>query len=102
VKELFKDILLSKRFVKRLDSGEVGMCVELVRDVEGCADFDVFLREVMSMDEDFADLVSVSGILSVFGIVTPCKEAGVATLDGGDGVGLNFVCNAEDLPNLDV
>ena len=39
------------------------------RDVEGGTDFDVFLREVVAMDEDFADLVGGVGILAVVGVV---------------------------------
>ncbi len=70
--------------------------------VEGGADFDVFLREVVGVDEDFADLVGVFGILAVVGVVALFEETGVAALDGGDGVGLDFVHDAEDLPNLDV
>ena len=61
-----------------LDAGEVGVRVELVVDVEGGADFDVFLGEVVAVDEDFADLVGVVGILAVVGVITFVGEAGGA------------------------
>lgn len=41
------------------NAGEIGVRVELVGDVEGGADFDIFLREVVGVDEDFADLVGI-------------------------------------------
>ena len=46
------------------------------------------------MDQDFADFVVV-GILAVVGVVALFEEAGVAALDGWDGVGLDFVRNAK-------
>lgn len=67
-----------------LDAGEIGVRIELVGDVEGGADFDVFLREVVGVDEDFAELVGVFGILAVVGVVALFEESGVAALDGGD------------------
>ena len=37
----------------------------------------------MGVDEDFADLVGVFGILAVVGIVALFEEAGVTALNGG-------------------
>ena len=62
--------------VEGLDAGEVGRNVELVGEVEGGADFDVFLREVVGVDEDFADLDGAFGILAGVGVVALCEEAG--------------------------
>ena len=55
-------------------------------DIEAETNLDVFLREVVGVDEDFADLVGVFGILAHVGVVAVFQEAGVAALDGGDGV----------------
>ena len=69
-----------------LDAGEVGVDVELVGDVECGADFDVFLGKVVAVDENFADLVDVVGILALVGVVDFVEEAGVTALNGRDGV----------------
>ena len=58
------------------------MRVELGGDVEGGADFDVFLGKVVAVDEGFADLVGGVGILAVVGVVALFEKAGVAALDG--------------------
>lgn len=71
-----------------LDAGEMGVRIKLVGDVEGSADFDVFLREVVGVDEDFADLVGVFAILAVGEGIACFEEAGGAVLEGGDGVAL--------------
>lgn len=85
-----------------IDAGKIDVCIELVCDVEGGADFDVFLGEVVGVDEGFADLVGVFGILAIVGVVALFEEAGVNALDGGDGVVLDFVHRAEDFPDLGV
>ena len=51
--------------------------------VEGGTDFDVFLRKVVRMNDYFADLVGLFGILAVVGVIALFEEAGVAALDGG-------------------
>lgn len=68
--------------MERLDAGGVRVHLQFLvgLPVQGGADFDVFLREVVGGDEDFADLVGV------FGVVALCEETGVAALDGGDGL----------------
>ena len=73
-----------------------GVCVLLQfllsSPVEGGADFDVFLREVVGVDEDFADLVGVFGIVAVVGIVALFEEAANSAEETGVGV---FVDDAE-------
>ena len=49
--------------------------------VAGEADFDVFLGEVVAVDEDFADLVFGVGVLALFFVVAFGKEVFVAVLD---------------------
>ena len=51
------------------------------QDIEGGADFDVSLRKIIFVDEDFADLVRVIGIFTVFRVVAFYEEAGIATLE---------------------
>ena len=48
-----------------LDAGEIGVRIELVDDVESGADFDVFLREVVAVNEDFVDLVGVCSFVAL-------------------------------------
>ena len=50
--------------MERFDDGEAGMRL-VCGDVEGGADFDVLLGKVVAVDEHFADLVGVVGILAV-------------------------------------
>jgi hypothetical protein len=72
--------------MERFDAGKVGVHLKMLvgLPVESGADFDVF------------------GILAVIGVVALFEEAGVAALNGGDGVYLNFVHHAENFPNLGV
>ena len=76
VGQLCIGVLPLEGLVERLDAGEMGVRIELVGDVEGGADFDVFLREVVGLDEDFADWVGVFGILAFVGVVALFLEAG--------------------------
>lgn len=69
-----------------LDDGEIGVCIELVCDVEGGADFDVFLREVAGVDDDYADLIGVFGILAVVALVTLFREMTNSPEEAGVGV----------------
>jgi hypothetical protein len=49
--------------VEGFDAGKVGVHFEFFAggDVEGGAEFDVFLREIVPVDQDFTDLVGVVG-----------------------------------------
>ncbi len=85
-----------------LNATKIMMYVELVGDVESGANFDIFLREVVCVNERLTDLVGVIGILAVVGIIAICEESRVAALDCRNGVGLNFIHYAEDFPNLDI
>ncbi len=52
-----------------LEAVEIGVRIELVGNVEGDSDFDALLREVVGVNEDFADLVGTFGILAVVEVV---------------------------------
>jgi len=88
--------------MKILDAGKIRVSREIRVDVDAGTNFDVSLGEVVGMNEHFSNLVGSIGILAIVGVIALFEEAGVAALDGGDGVGLDFVHDAEDFPNLDV
>ena len=71
-------------------------------EIEAEANLDVFLRQVISVNEDFADLVSGVGILAFVGVVVLEQELAVAVLDDGLGMALDLVYHAEDLSDLGV
>jgi hypothetical protein len=66
------------------------------------ADLDVPLREVVAVDQDFADLIGGIRILAFVGVVVLEQELAVAVLDDRLRVALDLVDDAEDLGDLDV
>src|ERR1035441_4477693 len=91
----------AKVYVDGFDGGVIWV-VGVRGEVAGDADVDVFLGQVVLVNENLADLVGVVGIFAVLGIATFDQEAGVAALDDRRGVGLDFVRNAEDFRDLGV
>ena len=71
-------------------------------DIEAQANLDVFLREVVAVDQHFADLVDGIGILALVGVVVLQQELAVAMLDDRLRVGLNLRHHAQDFGDLDV
>ena len=75
----------------------------LIRDtgeVETEADVDVLLRQVIAVDQHLADLVGGIGVFALLGIVVLKQEFAVGLFDNRPGVGLDFVCHAQDLADL--
>jgi hypothetical protein len=61
--------------MERHEAGIICVCSKFLVSlpIELSADFYVFLREVVSVDEDFADLVGVFDILVVMGCSLACR-----------------------------
>ena len=59
-----------------LDAGGVRVHFQfrVALPVEGGADFDVFLRRVVLMDDYFADLVGLFGILAFVGLLLSSRK----------------------------
>ncbi len=72
------------------------------RKVEAEAYFDVLLREVIAVNQHFANLVGGIGILALVGVVVLEQELAVAVLDDGFRVGLYLGHHAQDFGDLDV
>lgn len=68
--------------------------------IEVETDADVFLREIVLVDQHFADLVGGLGILRLVGVVVVQEKLPVAVLDDRPGVGLDLVHDAQDLGDL--
>ena len=86
-------------FVQHADALELWLMGES-GEVEAMADLDVPLREVVAVDQDFADLVGGIGILAFVGVVVLEQELAVAVLDDRLGVALDLVYHAEDFGDL--
>ena len=59
-------------------------------DIEAKANLDVLLREIVAVNQHFADLVGGIGILASVGVVVLEQELAVAVLDDGLRVDLNL------------
>lgn len=70
--------------------------------IEAQANLDVFLREVVAVNQHFADLVGGIGILALVGVVVLEQELAVAVLDDRLRVGLDLRHHAQDFGDLDV
>ena len=69
--------------------------------IEGEADLDIPLREIVPVNQNFADLVFGIGIFT-FGVVVLDQELAVAVLDDGFRVVLNLIYNTEDFGDLHI
>jgi len=58
--------LLLKGVVKRLDAEKIGMR-PVISSIEGGTNLDVFLREIVAVNQHFANLVGGIGILALVG-----------------------------------
>ena len=77
---IFTLVLLNEgrmQFPHRVDSWTVGKRL----DIEAQANLDVFLREVVAVNQHFADLVGGIGIFAFVGVVVLEQELTVAVLD---------------------
>ena len=70
-------------------------------DIEAKANLDVLLREVVVVNQHFANLVGGIGILSLVGVVVLEQELAVAVLDDGLRVGLDLGHHPQDFGDLD-
>jgi len=52
------------------------------------------------VDQHLADLVGGVGVFALVRIVVLKQEVALAVFDDGPGVGLDFVCHAQDLADL--
>ena len=71
-------------------------------DIEAQANLDLFLREVVAVDQHFADLVGGIGIFALVGVVVLEQELAVAVLDDRLRVGLNLRHHPQSFGDLDV
>ena len=70
--------------------------------IEAQANLDVFLREIVAVNQHFANLVGGIGVLALVGVVVLEQELAVAVLDDRLRVGLNLRHHAQDFGDLDV
>jgi len=87
--------LFLKGVVKRLDTEKIGMR-PVISSIESGTNLDVLLREVVAVNQHFADLVGGIGILALVGVVILQQEIAVAVLDNRLRVGFNLRHHAQD------
>lgn len=71
-------------------------------DIEAQANLDVFLREIIAVNQHFANLVGGIGILALVGVVVLEQEFAVAVLDDRLRVGLDLGHHPQDFGDFDV
>lgn len=71
-------------------------------DIEAQANLDVLLREVVAVNQHFANLFGGIGILALVGVVVLEQELAVAVLDDRLRMSLNLRHHAQDFGDLDV
>ena len=66
------------------------------------ADVDIFLRQIVVVDEHLTDLVGGIGVLAFLGVVVLEQELPIAVLNNEFGVRLDLVHHAQNLGDLGV